>query len=124
MAPRMKALAAALGLALLSACAGEPESVGPAADGRVPLTPVEVFDTFIGAPWSNETGTYVFDPSGIYSFTRRSTGKTTGPWPFVLLDNGVLRGPSATFAFYRSGDAYEYYSPEADQFFSAYPGVQ
>ena len=114
----------ALLIAVLAACESpRPEGTAPRDSPGTRLSAEEVERIFIGTPWKSASGVFTFSPDGTYRY--RSTRTTTewGPWPYVLKDDGSLKGPSATYTFYRIGNAYRYYNSESDAFYLAFPNT-
>lgn len=102
---------------------GAARTVVPAATtGYQRMGPRDVVETFIGAPWSNGKGVYLFRADGTYRFTRDGSGQVLGPWPFVVYDDGTIQGPTATFAFFRTPTGYVYENVESGIVVPAYPG--
>ena len=119
-----RAFIAGLALAVAGCAASSPK------DGAAPedapgtrLTAEEVRRTFIGAPWKSASGVFTFRPDGTYRYKSTKTTTEWGPWPYVLNEDGSIKGTTATYTFYRIGDAYRYYNSESDAFYLAFPNT-
>ena len=112
-------------LVTLAACSGAQKQPGSAPDDApgTRLTADEVRRTFIGAPWKSASGVFTFRPDGTYRYKSTKTTTEWGPWPYVLNEDGSIKGTTATYTFYRIGEAYRYYNSESDAFYLAYPNT-
>ena len=109
----------------IGACASSAPKDGaaPADAPGTRLTAEEVRRTFIGAPWKSASGIFTFLPDGTYRYKSTKTTTEWGPWQYVLNDDGSIKGTTATYTFYRIGDAYRYYNSESDAFYLAFPNT-
>ena len=87
------------------------------------LSAEEVRRIFIGAPWKSASGVFTFNPDGTYRYQSSKTTTEWGPWPYVLNEDGSIKGTTATYTFFRIGEAYRYYNSESDAFYLAYPNT-
>lgn len=108
----------------LAACAEpRPEGSAPADSPGTRLSAEEVRRTFIGAPWKSASGVFTFNRDGSYRYRSTKTTTEWGPWPYVLNEDGSIKGATATYTFYRIGGAYRYYNSESDAFYLAFPNT-
>ncbi|MEL6998655.1 MAG: hypothetical protein AAFP68_10385 [Pseudomonadota bacterium] len=108
----------------LAAC-GTPQTAGTAPEGAPGdrLSAEEVKRIFVGVPWKSASGVFNFSPDGTYRYRSTKTTTEWGPWPYIINDDGSIRGVSATYTFYRVGNAYRYYNSESDAFYLAFPNT-
>ena len=109
---------------VLAACAAKDR--GGSAPENSPgtrLTADEVRRIFIGAPWKSASGVFTFNTDGSYRYKSTKTTTEWGPWPYVLREDGSIEGATATYTFYRIGQAYRYYHSESDAFYLAFPNT-
>lgn len=111
-------------IGLLAACeAPRTEGTAPPDSPGTQLSANEVERIFIGVPWKSASGVFTFSPDGTYRYRSTKTTTEWGPWPYVLNDDGSLKGPTATYTFFRIGKAYRYYNSESDAFYLAFPNT-
>ena len=112
-------------LLCFAACSGAPQQTGTAPSDApgTRLSVEEVQRIFIGAPWKSASGVFTFSPDGTYRYKSTKTTTEWGPWQYVLNDDGSIKGTTATYTFYRIGDAYRYYNSESDAFSLAFPNT-
>lgn len=86
------------------------------------LSPEEVRETFIGTPWHSDSGAFIFRGDGTYSYWRLGKDAPRGTWRYRMLEDGVLRGYSTDYKFYRREDgSYFYYHSRSNRNYDAYP---
>lgn len=109
----------------LASCGGTPAPSGSAPEDApgTRLTPAEVERVFIGTPWKSASSVFTFNRDGTYRYKSTKTTTEWGPWPYTLNEDGSLKGASATYTFYRIGNAYRYYNSESDAFYLAFPNT-
>lgn len=97
-------------------------SLAAAGGGRTQLTAQEVQRIFIGKPWRNNVGTFLFRRDGTYHYERQWSGKS---WDghYRMSKEGVLIGNTTRYTFYRNGDgSYTYYHSRNGKYYPAEPG--
>ena len=109
---------------VLAACAAQkPGGTAPENSPGTRLGAEEVRRIFIGAPWKSASGVFTFNPDGTYRYKSTKTTTEWGPWPYVLNEDGSIKGATATYTFFRIGQAYRYYHSESDAFYLAFPNT-
>lgn len=62
------------------------------ADARTKLKPEEVRTIFIGKPWENPNGVFLFREDGTYTYQDAQDKKPLGTWPYQMKATGTLKG--------------------------------
>lgn len=111
-------------LLTLAACAApSPQGSAPAGSPGTQLSADEVRRVFIGAPWKSASGVFTFNRDGTYRYKSTKTTTEWGPWRYTLNEDGSIKGTTATYTFFRVGQAYRYYNSESDAFYLAFPNT-
>lgn len=117
----MRALLAASAMFVLAAC----QTTGGAPATR--LTAEEVRSTFIGRPWTQGSGTFMFGNDGNYSYADSRTN-VAGTYQIAadgtvctVNTGGANPGVRTCYTFYREGNGYKYWHDRSNQFWPASP---
>ena len=92
------------------------------AQAATKLTPAEVRQVFIGTPWQNNDGAFLFNEDGTYSYQDFNSNKPRGVWKYRMLKNGTLDGGTTRYTFYRRKNGkYYYHHSRSNRNYPAYP---
>lgn len=113
----LKAATVGLIVLTLQAC----QTTQPVAEGTQ-LTPTEVRTVFIGTPWHNPSGAFLFREDGTYTYKDFDKPTPRGTWDYEMQEDGTLKGGTTNYTFYRLNDgSYEYYHSQSNRYYSAKP---
>ncbi len=91
---------------------------------KTQLTPAEVRAIFIGTPWKNNDGVFLFRDDGTYSYRRLNEVTERGTWEYQMLEDGTLTGGSTNYTFYRRNNGkFVYFHSRSRKHFPAIPNV-
>ncbi|MEM9062009.1 MAG: hypothetical protein AAGD13_16225 [Pseudomonadota bacterium] len=119
----IRTVVAFLFLALAACGSPAPTETAPEDAPGQRLSADEVRRVFIGVPWKSSSGVFNFSPDGTYRYRSTKTTTEWGPWPYSINEDGSIKGVTATYTFYRIGNAYRYYNSESDAFYLAFPNT-
>ena len=86
------------------------------AHARTKLTKAEVQQLIIGKRWHNNNGKFIFRSNGTYQYDRLD-GSFTFRGDYALKENGLIKGKSTSYRFYRKKDgSYLYYHSSSRKF--------
>jgi hypothetical protein len=92
------------------------------AQAATQLSPAEVREVFIGTPWHNDKGAFLFKKDGTYTYQEFNKSKPRGVWEYHMLESGALDGESTRYTFYRRKNGkYFYIHSRTNKAYRAYP---
>ena len=85
------------------------------------LTKEEVVETFIGTPWHNPSGAFLFRENGTYTFKKFGKQDPLGTWDYRIEPDGTLVSDYTNYTFYRSNGGFEYFHSRSFRYNNAKP---
>lgn len=102
-------------LLVLAACMPEPRS------DEVRLSRAEVLQIFIGNPWHNPYGAFIFRANGSGAYKNFGDSKPLSEFDYRLESDGSIIANGITFVFYQNPNGFRYFHSKSNKFYSAKP---
>lgn len=94
------------------------------ATAKTQLTAAEVQAIFIGTPWKNNNGVFLFRKDGTYSYRRLNEVTERGTWDYQMMEDGTLNGGSTSYTFFRRNNGkFVYFHSRSRKHYPAIPNV-